>query len=150
MAAIFRRGYSILIAIGDALRSPLLLGIRLFWGCAFLHAGLGKLGNIDQVIAFFQSLGIPMPALNAYLAATVECVGGACLILGLLSRLISIPLIFTMIIAYVTADMEAVKMVFSQPLNFVQREPFTFLFAAILVFVFGPGSISLDHWFKKK
>ncbi len=40
-----------------------------------------------------------MPQLNVYLAGGTECIGGILLLLGLGSRFISIPLIFTMIIA---------------------------------------------------
>ncbi|MGE5195724.1 MAG: DoxX family protein [Anaerolineae bacterium] len=150
MATFFRRIYLALTFIGNSFRSPLLLIIRLIWGWAFLRTGLGKLQNIDPIINFFHSLGIPMPALNAYIASGIEFVGGACLLIGLASRFITIPLVLTMCVAYLTAYPDAVTMLFTNPQLFVQKDPFNFLFAALLVFVFGPGSISLDYWIEKK
>ena len=39
-----------------------LLVLRLTWGWQFFQTGLGKLRNIERVITFFTSLGIPAPA----------------------------------------------------------------------------------------
>ena len=127
------------------LRSPLLLVIRLFWGWQFFLTGRGKLGDLPKVTEFFASLSIPFPMANAILAGTTECIGGLFLMLGLASRLTALPLIFTMIIAYLTADSEAAKAIFSDPDTFTSAAPFLFGFAAILVLAFGPGKFSLDH-----
>ena len=113
-------------------------------GWQFHITGMGKLGDIPKVTGFFQSLGIPYPMLNAYVAGSVECFGGLFLLLGLASRLTTIPLIFTMIIAYLTASPDAVKHIFSKPDDFVTADPFLFMLAAIIVFLFGPGLFSLD------
>jgi len=47
-------------------------------------------------------LGLPFPTLMAFLAASTETVGAVLLVLGFGVRLISIPLIVTMIVAMVT------------------------------------------------
>jgi uncharacterized membrane protein YphA (DoxX/SURF4 family) len=44
--------------------------------------------------------------LNAHFIAILECVGGILLILGLASRLIALPLLIDMIMAYVIADVK--------------------------------------------
>ena len=75
---------------------------------------------------------------------TSECVGGLLLFLGLGSRLISLPLVADMVGAYVTADREALKSIFSEPGKFYAADPYTFLFASLLILVFGPGKLSLD------
>ena len=49
-----------------------------------------------------------------------------------------------MIGAYVTADREALKAIFSEPGKFYAADPYTFLFASLLILVFGPGKISVD------
>jgi putative oxidoreductase len=49
-----------------------------------------------------------------------------------------------MCIAYLTADHEAVTSIFSDPDKFTGADPFLFLFAAVLVFCFGPGKFALD------
>jgi putative oxidoreductase len=49
-----------------------------------------------------------------------------------------------MLVAYVTADNEALRAVFSEPDKFTGAAPFLFLLASVTVFVFGPGKLSLD------
>lgn len=136
--------YQGVITVASWLQPLLLLIVRLYWGWQFFVTGWGKLTHIPKVTGFFQSLGIPFPGLNAWLAGSVECFGGLLLLLGLGSRIITVPLIFTMIIAYLTASPEAVKNIFSDPDKFVTADPFLFLFAAVIVFLFGPGPLSLD------
>jgi len=135
-------------AIGQSLQSTLLLIIRLFWGGSFVVTGIGKFAHLGKISAYFESLHIPWAPFSAFLSASTETIGGTCLFLGLASRLVCIPLIFTMVIAFITAESEAVRMVFTDPQNFIHRDPFSFLFASVLVFVFGPGAFSLDHWKK--
>ena len=136
--------YSILERTAVHLQSPLLLAVRLYWGWQFFQTGLGKLTNIPKIIEFFTSLGIPFPAFNAYLVGSLECVGGALLFLGLGSRIIALPLTFNMLVAYITADREAFFSVLSDPGKFYGADPYTFLFASLLILIFGPGKISLD------
>jgi putative oxidoreductase len=125
-------------------QTPLLLAVRLYWGWQFSQTGLGKLMNIDKTVDFFTSLGIPFPALNAYFVGSLECIGGALLFLGLGSRIIALPLTINMLVAYLTADREALFSIFSDPGKFYAADPFTFFFASLLILVFGPGKISLD------
>ena len=98
--------------------APLLL--RVFLAPIFIKAGYGKLqlgaenvGLLDRlmadpnVVAWFGNpdwgLGLPAPELLAALAGWTEFLGGWLLLFGLLTRLISIPLMLTMIVAATTA-----------------------------------------------
>ena len=126
------------------LQSPLLLAVRLYWGWQFFQTGWGKLQDISKVVDFFTSLGLPFPNVTAYIVGSSECVGGILLFLGLGSRLISLPLLADMLGAYLTADREALRAIFSEPGKFYAADPYTFLFAALLILVFGPGKISAD------
>ena len=136
--------------LASLLQSPLLLVIRLYWGWSFVQTGWGKLTHLDKTTAFFESLNLPMPRLNAMAAGSTEALGGALLGLGLFARPASVPLIFCMIVAYATADSEALHAIFSDPDKFVSAAPFQFLLAALFVLVFGPGKLSLDHLFWRK
>jgi putative oxidoreductase len=49
--------------------------------------------------------------------------------------------------AYVLADREALFSIFADPDKFVAAAPYTFLFAALLVLVFGAGKVSVDRAF---
>ena len=126
------------------LQSPLLLVIRLYWGVSFAQTGWGKLMNLDRTTEFFTSLHLPMPRLNAIAAGSTECFGGVLLALGLFARPAAVPLAFTMIVAYATADREALLGIFSAPDKFLGADPFLFLFASVIVLAFGPGKLSLD------
>lgn len=141
--------YSRLITIGNFLQPFLLLALRLYWGYSFFQTGLGKLSDIDSIIVFFQKLEIPFPTISAYLAATTECIGGFCLLIGFASRLVAIPLIFTMVVAYLTAHIESLKTIFDDPQNFIKQTPFTYLLTALIIFVFGPGKLSFDYLLEK-
>ncbi len=132
------------------LQSPLLLVIRLYWGVSFAQTGWGKLMNLDRTTEFFTSLHLPMPRLNAIAAGSTECFGGVLLALGLFARPAAVPLAFTMIVAYATADREALLGIFSAPDKFLGADPFLFLFAAVIVLAFGPGKLSLDALLFKK
>ena len=145
--------YSFFVKAANLLRSPLLLLIRLYWGWQFWQSGFGKLGDISKTVDFFTSLGIPAPAFNAHFVALLEAGGGILLFVGLASRLIALPLAFDMMVAYLTADREALGSIFSDPGKFYNADPFTFLLASLIILAFGPGWFSLDNiikWYRSK
>jgi len=139
------RGYRLLTRCASLLVSPLLLLIRVYWGWQFFGTGKGKLMDIHRVAAFFADNQIPLPTFSAILAGTAECLGGLLLLVGLATRLSTIPLIFTMAVAYVTVENDSLKAIFSDTEKFTGAIPFLFLFACVIVFVFGPGLFSLDR-----
>lgn len=141
--------YNRLLRFLNLLHSPALLFIRLYWGYQFIQSGWGKLQDIPKVTDYFTQLGIPLPALNAWFISLLEVGGGILLILGLASRLISIPLVIDMIVAYIAGDRDALKQIFSDPDKFMAAAPFTFLMASLLIMVFGPGSIAMDYLIKR-
>ena len=89
---------------------PVLL--RLYLVPVFWVAGNNKWNpfdegsSLDSVIEWFGNaewgLGLPFPALNAYMAWGAEYVGAILLALGLATRWICIPLMATMIVAMAT------------------------------------------------
>ena len=100
--------------------------------------------NLDRTTQFFASLHIPYPRANLILASGTECTGGLLLLIGLASRLITLPLFCVLVVAYITADSEAVKGIFHDPDKFVTATPFLFMLAVIIVFVFRSGKFSAD------
>jgi putative oxidoreductase len=131
------------------LTSAFLLCVRLYWGWQFMQTGWGKLHNIPRITGFFTKLGIPFPAINAHFVSGLEFFGGILLILGLFSRLTGLLLAANMLVAYWTADHEALFSVFSDPGKFYVADPYTFLFASAMVLVFGAGVFSLDSLLEK-
>ena len=141
---LFHRGYEYLISSSSLFKSPFLLLLRIYFFWQLFQTGAGKLAHIDKISDYFASLGIPFPALNAYLAGATETFGSLLLMVGLASRLTAIPVTVVMVVAYLTADFEAVANFFSDPDKFVKADPFPFLITALVVLVFGPGKFSVD------
>jgi putative oxidoreductase len=132
-------------------QSPFLLAVRLYWGWQLIESGWGKLHHLDKVTEFFTSLALPMPAQTAVAISCLEFFGGIFLAIGLLSRLTSLALTINLIVAYITADREALFSIFSDPDKFYAAAPYTFLSASLIILFFGPGKFAVDallnRWF---
>lgn len=141
------KAYELLIKVGDSLQHLFLLALRLNWGIQFFQSGYGKFQNHAKVVGFFTELGIPMPELNAWFVAGVECVGGILLLLGLASRPIGAVLTINMLVAYLSVAEDRAKFFnfFFDQDAFLQADPFWFLFVAVVVLCFGPGKLSVDY-----
>lgn len=88
----------------------------------------------------FTEWGLPLPAFSAALSGYTELIGGALIVLGLLTRLASIPLFVNMVVAIATVNIERV----SSLDDFVElSEPLYALVFLWLAFT-GPGRVSLD------
>lgn len=139
------RLYSRFSQMASYLQSPFLLLVRLYWGWQFAQTGWGKMQNIGKISGFFASLNIPFPSLSAHLISGLEFFGGILLIVGVGSRFIGLLLAGNMFVAYWTADHEALVSIFSDPGKFYVADPYTFLFASLMVLVFGAGLFSVDE-----
>ncbi|MBI2969194.1 MAG: DoxX family protein [Gammaproteobacteria bacterium] len=83
------------------------LALRLYLVPIFWMAGSNKIDfrtllPNDGVVQWFAGLGLPFPALNAFLAGWTEVLGAVFLLLGFAVRWISIPLMITMVVAAAT------------------------------------------------
>lgn len=137
-------------ALTSYLQSPFLLAVRLYWGWQFAQSGWGRLHHLNQATAFFASLNLPFPAATVVFISNLEFVGGILLIVGLASRLTGLLLVCDMAVAYWTADREALSSIFSDPGKFYGADPYTFLFAAAMVLIFGAGLFSVDAWLQRR
>ena len=131
-------------ALVSRLQSPFLLAVRLYWGWQLMQSGWGKLHHLDKVGEFFATLNLPLPAQMAVFISCVEFFGGILFALGLFSRMISLVLVVNMIMAYTTADREALLAFFSDPDKFSAAAPYVFLVASLIVLIFGPGKFCVD------
>lgn len=143
-------GYSVLIKCASLLQSPFLLLIRLYWGWQLIVSARGHLDNYSAMVQHFKEWHVPFPELNVYFSAYTEYVCGALLFLGILSRIITIPLIVNFCVAYLTASHDTLVNAFKDPDSFVSDAAFLYMLAAIIIFLFGPGSYSLDHLLSPK
>jgi putative oxidoreductase len=119
---------------------PLLLG-RLSVGLLFMSTGWGKVHNIPKVTAFFEKLGIPAPGFHAVLVGYSELLCGAALVVGLFTRLATIPLVASMTVALLTAKRDEIHGVF----DLVGQDEFTYWVVLVMIAVLGPGKAALDR-----
>ena len=138
--------------LGPLLTEPLwtdlaLLIARGFIGVCFVIHALGKLGvvgtgNMQGFTDWLDSLGVPMPAVQARMAMLSELVGGTLLTLGLFMRPACVVLIGTMIVAGKLGHKGAGYLITNEP----PGAEYTINLAAIcfVLLLLGPGAFSLD------
>ncbi len=84
--------------------------LRFYLAPIFWMAGINKLNSFDDTVDWFGNsdwgLGLPFPWLLAFLATATELAGAILLTVGLFTRLISIPLIVTMLVAITSVHWE--------------------------------------------
>ena len=118
-----------------------LLLLRIFMGGTFLVYAIKKVQGFDNyVVLFSDKLDLPFPMINLYLVMAVEGIGGILLVLGVLTRFISIPLIFTMVVAFFLVN---INNGFAAS-NFGVEVPLAYISILIVLFAFGSGKISVD------
>ncbi len=125
--------------------------MRITWGHQFIITGIKKLQDIEGTAALFTKLNIPSPYFHAYEVGAVESICGILLLIGFASRIAVIPLIIVMLTALSTAHAAALanlKFVIDPHLLVIER-PYPYLITSIVVFIFGPGRISIDAWLKR-
>jgi putative oxidoreductase len=142
--------HALLVKVASSLQSPFLLLVRLYWGWQFVQDGWGKLHNLGKVTEYFASLNLPAPGPTALFVSIIELAGGVLLAVGLFSRLTGLVLSVNMLTAYVTGDREALFSIFSNPDKFYAAAPYTYLFASLLILIFGPGKFSLDTLLERR
>jgi putative oxidoreductase len=127
------------------------LATRLIIGLAFYQAGSGKFRHFENVVGFFDSLGIPFTAFNAGLVAPMETVGGIMLILGLFTRFFASGLSITMVVALLTADTADFLSSWSSASEISPTDvaAFTFLLFLLWLVFYGAGKLSLDAVLRK-
>ncbi len=141
----FGKFYKEFSRLGSYSESLFLLGARLATATGFAEAARMKWDAMDAVSAWFGTMGYPAPEFLAYLVSSVEVVGVILLTLGLLTRLVAVPLMVIMAVAITTVHwehgFEAANNGFEIPLYY-------FIFLGILLSR-GAGRYSLDHLFFK-
>jgi putative oxidoreductase len=115
--------------------------LRISIASVFWHSGMTKIASWDTTIALFRDeymVPILPPDLAAGLAATVELTCPVLLVLGLATRLATVPML----------GMTFVIEVFVYPEQWIEH----LMWASILVFILtrGPGAFSLDHLIARK
>ncbi|MDG5820603.1 DoxX family protein [Natronococcus sp. A-GB7] len=139
--------------------SPWFVLVRLAVGFVFLTEGLNKFVNPgERGAGRFADLGFPAPELVAGSVAVLEIVGGALLLLGLLSRLAALLLAIAALHAILLTKIPVLLGTPIGPFVGVSQEftglwgflyawrlDFTMFVTSVFVLIVGPGEWSLDH-----
>ncbi|WP_233840867.1 DoxX family protein [Dyella sp. 2HG41-7] len=116
------------------------LVVRLAFGYFWFETGIAKVHNLEGFTQRFVGWHIPHPAFSAALSAWTELLGGLLLMLGLFTRLVTIPMIINMIVA--------VTLVVSSNImgldDFVEADEVVYSLIFFWFLMAGPGKISLD------
>lgn len=119
-----------------------LLALRLLFGILFMVHGLSKLNDFSQISSSFPDpFGIGSEA-YLILAIFSEVGCSIMLILGLLTRLALIPMVFTMCIAFFVIHS-------GDPFS-AKESAFTFLLTFMILWISGAGKYSLDYIIRNK
>ncbi|MCT4587677.1 MAG: DoxX family protein [Carboxylicivirga sp.] len=117
-----------------------LLAMRLTLAFGFFDPAIKKFDNINGTAEWFASMNYPLPTVNVILAASFEFAGFFLLMLGLLTRYITIPLMFIMLVAIFTVHLGNG---FAAGDNGFEI-PFYYLVMLFILFSKGPGRFSID------
>jgi putative oxidoreductase len=119
--------------------SPLMLRVAV--GLTFAVTGWGKLHHLEQVTAFFESLGIPAASVQAPFVAAVELVGGILVLVGLGTRIASLFLAAVMAVATLTAIWPRSDGIVA----LVGTIEVVYLLVFVHLVIHGAGAASIDH-----
>ena len=137
----FGKFYGEFARLGEYGGGLFLLAARLAVATGFTEAAHLKWESIAATATWFATLHYPFPLFTAYLVSSVEVVGTVLLTLGLLTRLITVPLMVIMVVAILTVHLpygfECARNGFEIPLYYL-------IFLGIFL-SHGPGKFSLDH-----
>jgi putative oxidoreductase len=123
--------------------APLLM--RIYFGYFWAETGWGKIHNLDAFAQRFVGWGVPSPHISAALSGYTEWIGGILLMLGLFTRLVSIPLMFNMLVAIVKVKMKEVTGID----DFVEMDEALYVFILFWLMMAGPGRASLDYLIRR-
>ncbi|HEY5535209.1 MAG TPA: DoxX family protein [Ignavibacteria bacterium] len=119
--------------------------IRLTVGLIFLTEGIQKYLFPELLgTGRFTTIGFSNPAFWAYFTGTFEIICGILIILGLISRVASIPLIIVMITAFISTKIPILVHKGFWPWAHEYRTDFAMTLLLIYLLIYGSGRWSVD------
>lgn len=119
--------------------------IRLIVGAVFLSEGIQKfLFPAIRGAGRFEKIGLPSPEFLGSFVGTFEILCGVLILLGLLTRLASIPLIIIMLVAFATTKSEVYLEKGFWELLHGSRTDWAMILGSVFLLIKGGGSWSFD------
>jgi putative oxidoreductase len=128
-----------------------MLLIRLLVGLVFLSEGIQKFLYPAEVGAGrFAKIGLPSPEFLGPFVGGFEIVCGTLVLLGLFTRLATIPLLTIMAVAIYTTKVPTLLKDGFWKMAHEGRADFSMTMCALFLLIVGAGYCSLDHHFQKR
>ena len=119
--------------------------IRVMVGGVFLSEGIQKFLFADELGAGrFQKIGLPNPEFFGSFAGTFEIICGTLILLGLFTRLTTIPLLIIMLVALATTKAEIFAEKGFWEMMHASRTDWAMLLGNLFLLIKGGGRWSLD------
>lgn len=120
--------------------------IRLMVGAVFLSEGIQKFLFPDKLgSGRFEKIGLPNPAFLGPFVGTFEILCGLIVLIGLITRLASIPLIIIMLVAIATTKAEVLFNDGFWEMMHASRTDWAMLLGSIFLLINGGGRWSIDR-----
>jgi len=124
--------------------------LRIIVGLIFLSEGIQKYLFPETIgTGRFEKIGFDNPVFWAYFTATFEIVCGSLVLIGLFSRIATIPLLIVMGTAFVTTKWPILVEKGFWPMAHEYRTDFAMTVLLIVILIYGSGRISLDSMIVK-
>ncbi len=134
--------------------------LRLIVGYGFAEHGFAKLlRGPENFTGLLHALGLPMPAMFAWITIVTEIAGGILMLLGALVPLISIPMAIVLIVAIVTVHWQhgfsSIKLLAITPHGGHFGEPgyetdLLYLACILALALGGAGPFAIDNWIRRR
>jgi len=119
--------------------------IRLIVGLIFISEGFQKYLIVNILgPAFFKEIGFINPMFWAYFTGAFEIVCGFLILIGLFTRLASIPLLIIMITAFITTKLPILTSKGFLTFAHEYTTDFSLTLLLTLLFIYGSGKWSID------
>ena len=129
--------------------TPLL--IRLMVGAVFLSEGIQKFLFPDKLgVGRFIKIGLPVPEFFGYFVPSFEVSCGILILIGLYTRLASIPLIIIMIVAIISTKIPILVNEGFWKMAHEARTDYAMLLGSIFLLIVGAGKLSFDYYLSRK
>jgi len=120
--------------------------IRLLVGAVFLSEGIQKfLFPATLGVGRFMKIGIPAPQFFALFVGIVEILCGTLLIMGLFTRLATIPLIIDISVAIITTKISILFTAGFWSMAHEARTDYCMLLGLVFLLLVGSGPFSIDR-----
>ena len=125
--------------------------VRLVVGGVFLSEGVQKfLFPVALGVGRFSKIGIPIPAFSAPFVGVIEILCGLLLLLGLVTRPATVPLIIDMLVAITTTKIPIFVRSGFWMMAHEARTDYSMILGAVFLLIVGSGSVSVDSWLNRK